>query len=98
MVDGAVSIEPVSRLQNSLINRENTGNLRDFGFVLAFRETKNTDGSWGFSANSLLNRTGNFSGGTGNFFRGTGNFPSRSRKSEFVTHKLIAGLRANFAG
>src|ERR1017187_1539450 len=66
---------------NSLINRENTGNFSDFGFLgPAFKPKKPCLPS-GFCPNSLPNGRGNFEPRTGNYFAGTGNFPSNNREN-----------------
>jgi hypothetical protein len=73
MVDEAVWSEPLSA-SNSLIIRENTGNLRDFKALRPISQLKKPRVLSGFSQNSLLNGTGNFKTRTGNYFEGTGNF------------------------
>ena len=65
---------------NSLLNRENTGNLRDLGRPEAGLQPKKPCLLYGFHRNSLLNRTGNYFEGTGNFFNGSGNFQDVSGK------------------
>src|ERR1019366_3820894 len=65
---------------NSLLNRENTGNLRDLWRPEAGLQPKKPCLLYGFHRNSLLNRTGNYFEGTGNFFNESGNFQDVSGK------------------
>ena len=59
---------------SSLLNRELTGNFGVFGSKMLLARSKKGRLYKGFSANSLLNGTGNNNPRTGNFFGGTGNF------------------------
>src|SRR5258708_6151986 len=71
MMQSAANHSPRS---SSLLNRELTGNFGVFGPKMSPGEVEKSRFYKGFSANSLLNGTGNFKPRTGNFFGGTGNF------------------------
>jgi len=70
MMQSAANHSPRS---SSLLNRELTGNFGVFGPKMSPGEVEKSRFYKGFSANSLLNGTGNFKPRTGNFFGGTGN-------------------------
>ena len=72
MADDAVWSELVSAVI-SLLNREITGNLADFGLRKTHRMQKKPQLSEVFWTSSLLNRTGNFETRTGNYPARTGN-------------------------
>lgn len=59
---------------NSLLCRENTGNLAVLGPHRDGCAPKSARSTRAFAANSLRNGTGNFKGRTGNSFCGSGNF------------------------
>lgn len=59
---------------SSLLNRELTGNICVFGANRSPERSRSAVSSKAFSANSLLNGTGNFNQQTGNSFSISGNF------------------------
>ena len=71
MMQSAANHSPRS---SSLLNRELTGNFGVFGSKMLLARVEKGRLYKGFSANSLLNGTGNNNPRTGNFFGGTGNF------------------------